>query len=105
MKTKSKKFEKKVVISHCETCGDPNHNPTGKEGETGTNSGKFDWDSVVTTGLNSISDIVTSIWGKQPTYNTYNNNNNDNKSNTGLYVSLGAGALVLIVLLVVLLKK
>lgn len=106
MKTESKKFEKNIVISHHDNCGDPNCTlpDTTTGGETATNSGKFDWNEFASGAVTDVTKMLSEFFRKTPaTVNT--TNNVTPTDNTGLYLGIGAGALVLIVILVVLLKK
>ncbi|MBQ8761345.1 MAG: hypothetical protein IJZ06_08000 [Bacteroidales bacterium] len=104
MNTKSKKFKRNTVVSHHDNCGDPNctlpDTTTGAE----NNSGKFDWNEFAGGAVKDVTNMLSEWLRKTPsTVNT--TNVTPPKDNTGLYVGLGAGALVLVVLLVVLLKK
>lgn len=105
MNTKSKKFERNILISHHDNCGDPSCTlPDTTGGETGTNSGKFDWNKFAGDAVTDVTKMISELFRKTPaSVNTTNNVTPTN--NTGLYLGIGAGALVLIVLLVVLLKK
>lgn len=103
MNTKSKKFKRNTVVSHHNNCGDPNctlpDTTTGAE----TNSGKFDWPKFAGGVVTDVTNMLSELFRKTPS--TVNTTNVTPPDNTGLYVGLGAGALVLVVLLVVLLKK
>lgn len=71
-----------------------------------TTSNKF-WDNFnLNEGLNTLGETARSIWGK-PVENTtiiQQAPEEKEKDNTMLYVGIGGGALVLVVLLIVFLK-
>lgn len=71
-----------------------------------TTSNKF-WDNFnLNEGLNTLGETARSIWGK-PVENTtiiHQAPEEKEKDNTMLYVGIGGGALVLVVLLIVFLK-
>ncbi|MBR4155553.1 MAG: hypothetical protein IKU01_02460 [Bacteroidales bacterium] len=105
MKTESDKFENTTVISHHDNCGDPNCTlpDTGAKTDTGSKWWQDIVKDTVTTGLG----VVSNLFGGSGNSNTPapTVNNNVAKDNTALYVGLGAGALMFIVLILVLLKK
>lgn len=94
MITKSRKLEDITRVSHNEPT------PTTPTTTTSDNSGK--WADVISDGIGSIAEMAGQIWGKQPVYNTTNNDNTDSKVT---YIALGVGAVLLVVLLLVVLKK
>lgn len=110
MNTESNKFKKSIRISHNHDAPAPGGTTSGgtateetteeTSNETG-NSGKFDGTSVVNTAINGVTDILEALLRKPDSYIT----NITQKDNTGLYIGIGAGVLVLIALIFVLFKK
>lgn len=97
MITKSRKLEDITRVSHNEpTPTTPTTTPTTGDGTSGK------WADVISDGIDSIAEMAGQIWGKQPVYNTTNNDNTDSKVT---YIALGVGAVLLVVLLLVVLKK
>lgn len=70
-----------------------------------TTSNKF-WDSFnLNEGLNTLGETARSIWGKPVEHTTIIQAPEKEKDNTMLYVGIGGGALLLVVLLFVMLRK
>jgi hypothetical protein len=63
------------------------------------------WEFDINEGLNTLGETARSIWGKPVENTTIIQAPEEEKDNTMLYVGIGGGALLLVVLLFVMLRK
>ena len=78
---------------------------SGSSSDTGAGSVKW-WEKPVSDAISGVGDILkTWLQGKNTVYVPTGNTGNTAPDNTALYVGLGAGAMVFLVIILVLLKK
>ena len=70
--------------------------------ETGSNSGRFDWGSLSSI-VNTLGNTASSIWGNKQT--TTIPTANQSSSGNAMPWLIGGGALVVLIVLIVALKK